>query len=191
MSLVTPNQQLRASLREINLESLYSLQLEKIIPKINFNINIFFPLSKIDFLESEKEMTVDEISKIITSLEQKDFNYLINSLKELRLTGNYSKIYQKISTIEEAFNIIKIITEEELLKRKFEDMQLNLIKIKQYSEALSVNADDVVIDKKLYQNIMELENKIVSSKYTHELLMSLGTNENDVMKLIKETALKF
>ena len=70
-------------------------------------------------------------------------------------------------------------------------MQLNLIKIKQYSEALSINADDIVTDKKLYHNIMELENKIASSKYTHELLISLGTNENEVMKLIKETALKF
>ncbi len=138
--------------------------------------------SQLDFIEFSEDISIHETAKIINALEEKDYGYLVKRIYYLYKEDKFQNVYSLANRIEYAFNLSRLVIKDHFTILKIEDMQQDLFKIKSFSSKLRFNLNDSSLKSKLALSIKQLLDKLESSRYTHNFLESLETNEEELMK---------
>lgn len=191
MSLITPQTIITNDVQNFSYEVATITTIFKNMKTIRgFNVISKPKIEQLKLQLLNKENSINKISKIVEAIDNKNYESIINQIQDLYKTENFANIFFLANELEKAFNVARFVIDEPIVKLRVEDLQQDLFKIKSISSKLQFLPNEK--DKShLNQIINEILKKLEASIYTRDLVRKLGTDEETILKKIKETKIKF
>ncbi|MGH9877177.1 MAG: hypothetical protein ACRD5H_06020, partial [Nitrososphaerales archaeon] len=131
-------------------------------------------------LNLSHQLPVAIVANTVQALNTHDYQYFLGIMRKLITTSDFQRVFETLSSLEFAINLARITRRDDLTKLKLEHMQLEFMRIKGVAAKLRHNPESNALREELIRLLSIMEEKLLASSETHEILLSLGTDENQL-----------